>query len=328
MTMAMSSRASASASSARASQDNPPKDDQPADGSVGEEVPPILNLSDIERLELVGEGATALVYRGMLQGQVVAVKKMDCHPSSMTEKGRINLSRELKILHKVQHCNLVSFYGVAVSGSTLNIVMEYCSGGTAFDLLHNQDSVVMSWVQRWKISMDVAQAMHYLHSFAPQIIHRDLKSLNLLFKDAVVNCEDLPEVKVVDFGQSRMAAVQHGEALDMTKLAGTPHWMAPEVFQTNSYDRKVDVYSYGMILYEVICQEIPFEEVQNKQRLGLLVCSGERPDLKAAPPDCPEEFVALMASCWDGVPAARPDFDEIAASLSKIYLPSGDYGAA
>merc|ERR1719293_67767 len=106
--MAMSSPASASASSACASQDGRP---------AGEDVPPILNLSDIERLELVGEGATALVYRGMLRGQVVAVKKMDCHPSSMTEKGRINLSRELKILHKVQHCNLVSFHGVAVSGS-------------------------------------------------------------------------------------------------------------------------------------------------------------------------------------------------------------------
>jgi len=131
----------------------------------------------------------------------------------------------------------------------------------------------------------------------------------------------------VDFGQSRMTAEQNQGAVDMTKHAGTPHWMAPEVFQTNSYDRKADVYSFSMILYEIICQEIPFEDIQSKQRLGLMVCSGGRPDLKAAPPDCPEELLALMASCWDAAPAVRPDFDEIAATLAKIYMPSSEYGA-
>lgn len=284
-----------------------------------EEVPPILNLDHIESLELVGEGATALVYRGMLGGQMVAVKKVECDRLSMTAKGRVNLSRELKILQKVQHDNLVSFYGVATEGSVLNIVMEYCSGGTAFDRIHDQDEIELSWVQRWKISMDVAQAMHYLHSFTPQIIHRDLKSLNLLFKEPVCGCHDLPFVKVVDFGQSRMAEQMQGTI--MTQNAGTPHWMAPEVFRSDSYEKRVDVYSYSMILYELICQEIPFGDIQNKQRLGLLVCQGGRPDLKAAPPDCPEAFLDLMVQCWDQDPVLRPDFIDISDMLAQIHLP-------
>lgn len=296
--------------------------EEPApDNSAGDDVPPILNLSDIENLELVGEGATAQVYRGILDGEVVAVKKMDCHPSSMSQKGRVNLSRELRILHSIQHENLVAFYGVAVSGCTLSIVMEYCAGGAAFDLLHNEDRFSLSWTQRWKIAMDVAKAMSYLHSFTPQIIHRDLKSLNLLFKEAVTSSHEVPFVKVVDFGLSRMAEIQPDSPGVMTKNAGTPHWMAPEVFESNKYDRQVDVYSYSMILYELICTRIPFEEVSNKQRLGLMVCQGHRPNLEAVPEDCPEEFMRIMIKCWDQAPEVRPEFSAVVEMLSALRLP-------
>ncbi|CAK0849273.1 unnamed protein product [Prorocentrum cordatum] len=299
----------------------------------------VLRISSINRFTVVGLGSVASLSSFVADSsgeqagdaaQVLSLVLQVRHESAPWGDGELDsvAGAERQITEVAAHNDPI---GVGISDANRwrrsgsdEADKEYCDGGTAFDLIHNQDIVVMSWVQRWKMAMDVAQAMHYLHSFTPQIIHRDLKSLNLLFKEPVVNCEDLPETKVVDFGQSRM---QHGEALDMTKLAGTPHWMAPEVFQTNSYDRKVDVYSYSMILYEIICSEIPFEEIQSKQRLGLMVCSGGRPDMKAAPPDCPEELLSLMACCWDGEPANRPDFDEIAAMLSKIYLPSGDYGA-
>merc|ERR1719221_392644 len=115
--------------------------------------------------------------------------------------------------------------------------------------------------------------MSYLHGFEPPIVHRDLKSLNLLLANPVETVHDLVRTKVGDFGLSKVAASQ-GPA-SMTKNAGTFHWMAPEVFCSDSYDRKVDVYSFSMILYEVICQNIPFEQVHPK-RLGLHVIKGLR----------------------------------------------------
>jgi serine/threonine-protein kinase TNNI3K len=297
-------------------------DDGKASQPPAEEMPPILDLKAIQRLEVIGEGATAMVYRCIFEGQVVAVKELDCHPSSMTQKGRVNLSRELKILHKVQHDHLVQFLGVAVSGCKLNIVMEYCDGGTIFDLVHNSD-VVLTWPQKLNMSKDVSSAMHYLHSFTPQIIHRDLKSLNLLLHETVVSSESPTFVKVADFGQSRtMGSLQTAAgATVMTKNTGTAQWMAPEVFQTDAYDAKVDVYSFSMILYELICGEIPFEEVQHMQKLGLLVCKGQRPKLAAVPATCPHEFSEIMIRCWDMSPAARPTFDVIHGLLERVPIP-------
>merc|ERR1719223_1913625 len=99
--------------------------------------------------------------------------------------------------------------------------------------------------------------MEYLHNFSPQIIHRDLKSLNLLLRDEVKSNKDRPFVKVSDFGVARMKEEEWGQ---MTVGAGTQHWMAPEVFKGGDYDEKVDIYSFSMVLFEVICREVPFED--------------------------------------------------------------------
>merc|ERR1719198_501572 len=100
------------------------------------------------------------------------------------------------------------------------------------------------------------------------IIHRDLKSLNLLLLKRVERQQDVPVVKVSDFGLSRMQDSAYDfdwKKITMTNAAGTFHWMAPEVFTGTRYDEKVDVYSYAMLLFEVICREMPFEEVDAKE---------------------------------------------------------------
>jgi len=110
------------------------------------------------------------------------------------------------------------------------IITEYCAGGCCFELLHNCDHIDLSWVQQHKMCTDVALAMDYLHKFNPQIIHRDLKSLNLLLAEPIVSSVDIPRVKVSDFGLSRMNDTADEDWGRMTKAAGTCHWMAPEVF--------------------------------------------------------------------------------------------------
>ena len=136
------------------------------------------------------------------------------------------------------------------------VVTEFCSGGCLFELLHNSDLFDLSWPQKGKMLMDVANAMNYLHSpeqGKPTVIHRDLKSLNILLLEPVMTLGDVPHCKVTDFGLSRITSDGSADFGTMTSAVGTCHWMAPEVLQSNHYDQKADVYSFGMIMFEVIC---------------------------------------------------------------------------
>jgi len=277
----------------------------------------LLNPQDIHIIEEIGDGVTSVVFRGTYQGQAVAVKEMNQSPTAMSAKARVNLERELAILQSVNHSNLVTFIGVAEHAGKVQIVTEFCEGGAAFDLLHNTD-LTLSWRQKSKMLNDVTAAMGYLHSFHPPIIHRDLKSLNLLLKAEIMTDKDPIDVKVTDFGLSRMIE-EHGGGTVMTKNAGTCHWMAPEVFTGNRYDAKVDVYSFSMILYEVVCQAIPFGDVPSN-KLGLKVVKGQRPDLQALPPECPIELCNLMMKCWAQESSARPDFATISTDLLNCNL--------
>merc|ERR1712107_107050 len=134
--------------------------------------------------------------------------------------------------------------------------MGFCAGGTIFTLVHQRTVMSLRWSQRLKIALDEAKGMNFLHR--RQVIHRDLKSLNLLLAAHVSGPADTPSVKISDFGLSRALSEQPSQAC-MTSGAGTYHWMAPEVLDGQFYDEKVDVYSYGVLLYELICRRIPFD---------------------------------------------------------------------
>jgi len=274
-----------------------------------------LTSADIELLEEIGDGVTSVVFRGRCRGMVVAVKEMGTEPLLKSQKARLNLERELEILSKVKHPNLVTFVGVAKDTGKVRIVTEYCAGGAAFDLLHNTD-LILSWDQKFKMASDTAEAMQYLHAFNPPIVHRDLKSLNLLLQEDITTVDDPVIIKVADFGLSRMIS-QDTQAL--TKDAGTYHWMAPEVFGSNSYDRKADVYSFSMILYEIICQTLPFGDLPAR-KLGLLVVKGQRPNTEMVPSDCPPVLSQMMLDCWAAEPTERPDFHYLCYHL-RPYLP-------
>merc|ERR1719203_870088 len=129
--------------------------------------------------------------------------------------------------------------------------------------------------------------MVYLHAFRPQIIHRDLKSPNLLLAKKVTGPADPVTVKVSDFGLARMKEKDR-EWQTLTSAAGTAHWMAPEV-PSGKYTEKVDVYSYAMVLFEIICQEVPFEDETAKDAMQKSM-RGLRPDKEAIPPDVPGQL--------------------------------------
>eukprot|EP00746_Dinoflagellata_sp_MGD_P002340 gnl/MRDRNA2_/MRDRNA2_104545_c0_seq1.p1 gnl/MRDRNA2_/MRDRNA2_104545_c0~~gnl/MRDRNA2_/MRDRNA2_104545_c0_seq1.p1 ORF type:complete len:374 (-),score=59.02 gnl/MRDRNA2_/MRDRNA2_104545_c0_seq1:226-1347(-) len=271
----------------------------------------------------LGGGCSAQVFVGEWRGAKVAIKRLKGSKSKqkMKEKQWKEFDREMAVMQRTSHVNLVKLLGFCTQEVPCKIIMELCLGGSCFDLLHNSDHIELTWDQRLKMSSDVASGMNYLHGFDPQIIHRDLKSLNLLLSNVICTSADEPVVKVSDFGLSRMKLLskwtKHKKTPVMTKGAGTPNWMAPECYLGNCYNEKVDVYSYAMVLFEIICREIPFEE-EEPQRVCLLTVQGERPDMEAVPPDCPDLLEKLMVECWAQEPTQRPSFEVITRTLQIV----------
>lgn len=129
--------------------------------------------------------------------------------------------------------------------------------------------MVLSNKQKFKLALDIAKGMHYLHTSDKEgpILHRDLKSLNLLVTEPVSGVNDFVQAKITDFGLSRAISSLGGSEFEstaggsrMTGMAGTFHWMAPEVLQSQEYTHKADVYSYGIVLWEILCREPPFNK--------------------------------------------------------------------
>mmetsp|Transcript_43477 Transcript_43477/g.86392 ORF Transcript_43477/g.86392 Transcript_43477/m.86392 type:complete len:299 (-) Transcript_43477:81-977(-) len=265
---------------------------------------PIIDKSLLKRFEKIGDGRTSEVYRGTYGGVEVAVKEMK-EFASMKPKDRMNLAREIDILRRVAHDHLVGFIGIMESAGKIRVITDFCRGGDLFDLLHNS-GLNLAWTQKTRIGTDVASAMAYLHGYDPPIIHRDLKSLNLILAAPVRKQTDTPYIKVTDFGQARMMDF----CVNMTQNAGTYHWMAPEVFTMSHYDSKVDVYSFAMVLYELLCQAIPFADIK-AEMVGMAVLQGKRPDLAMVPEDCPAYLQQMMTSCWATAPEDRPTFSTI-----------------
>lgn len=284
----------------------------------------LVDTSRLKVEQLVGEGLTANVYKGAYHGEAVAIKHLAKNALPQQEK---YISRELSILTKVTHPNLVRMIGCSLNAAECLIVLELCQGGGLYDLLYSDDEIYLTWNQQLKMCTDVARGMEHLHG--SNIIHRDLKSLNLLLAKPVWASHVVPEVKIADFGSARISRddceqlnQRTASPVDcnsklLTQSIGTLHWMAPEMLSRLPYDERVDVYSYAMVLYEIVGMEVPFED-EAVANIPTLVCQGVRPTLEAIPPDCPSGFTSLLKSCWHSQPSKRPDFTLILAQLLQL----------
>lgn len=269
--------------------------------------------SELQLEELVGSGTTAEVYRGNWHGTDVAVKKLRVAGPMSVEFGR-----ELSVLLRLRHPNLVLFMGAVTQAPPAMIVSEFCAGSTVFNLLHQNKALQLGWPQRLRMAIDIAKGMNFLHR--KKVIHRDLKSLNLLLAGKVRSETDVPQVKISDFGLSRIW--QQKSQACMTSGAGTYHWMAPEVLNGKVYDEKVDVYSYGVCLYEIIARRIPYDGLGLEPvSVAVAVSKGRRPDLGVVPQLCPADLRFTMECCWAHCPTGRPGFDTILETLKLVQCP-------
>ncbi|XP_027353823.1 uncharacterized protein LOC113864388 isoform X2 [Abrus precatorius] len=273
----------------------------------------VIKNEDLEEMRELGSGTFGTVYHGKWRGTDVAIKriKKSCFTGRSSEQERLTVEfwREADILSKLHHPNVVAFYGVVQHGpgGTMATVAEYMVDGSLRRVLLHKDKY-LDRRKRLIIAMDAAFGMEYLHS--KNIVHFDLKCDNLL-----VNLKDplRPICKVGDFGLSKIKR----NTLVTGGVRGTLPWMAPELLNgsSNKVSEKVDVFSFGIVLWEILTGEEPYANMHYGAIIGGIVNNTLRPNI---PSDCDPEWRTLMEQCWAPNPAARPSFTEIASRLRTM----------
>eukprot|EP01094_Clydonella_sp_ATCC50884_P014258 TRINITY_DN2463_c0_g1_i6.p1 TRINITY_DN2463_c0_g1~~TRINITY_DN2463_c0_g1_i6.p1 ORF type:complete len:355 (+),score=71.99 TRINITY_DN2463_c0_g1_i6:1092-2156(+) len=275
----------------------------------------------------IARGGFGIINKARYRGTVVAVKTLIFHGDEEEAVIVEDFRKEVRNLSIIHHPNVVLFIGACFS--PLCIVLEYMSQGSLYDVLRKQREAVSSEplgaderltpVRKMRILIGAAQGMAYLH--ANGMIHRDLKSPNILLDNWVA--------KVADFGSGRSAV----ESATMTVAGvGTIRWTAPEILRREpAYSFAVDVYSWAIIMWEVLTEEMPFDDIQWASAVDLAVRNGARPLLPVAGNDttpAPEgageqakqQLCPLIAQCWADDPRLRPSFPAILSELVRVAL--------
>ncbi|EEC81943.1 hypothetical protein OsI_25817 [Oryza sativa Indica Group] len=283
----------------------------------------IIKNEDLEELRELGSGTFGTVYHGKWRGSDVAIKriKKSCFTGRSSELERLanEFWREAEILSKLHHPNVVAFYGVVKDGpgGTLATVTEFMVNGSLRHVLQRKDKY-LDRRKRLIIAMDAAFGLEYLHS--KNIVHFDLKCDNLL-----VNLKDQsrPICKVGDFGLSKIKR----NTLVSGGVRGTLPWMAPELLNgsSNKVSEKVDVFSFGIVMWEILTGEEPYANMHYGAIIGGIVNNTLRPPVPAS---CDPEWRRLMEQCWAPDPSHRPAFTEIAGRLRAMSVAANQAKAA
>lgn len=269
-------------------------------------------------------GKHSRIYRWIYKHRDVAIKLIsqpqeDGHLAALLEK---QFSSEVSLLFRLQHPNIITFVAACKKPPVFCIITEYLAVGSLRKYLHQQEPYSLPLNLVLKLALDIARGMQYLHSLG--ILHRDLKSENLLLGEDMC-------VKVADFGISCLES-QCGSAKGFTS---TYRWMAPEMIKEKHHTKKVDIYSFGIVLWELLTALTPFDSMTPEQAAFAVCQKNARPPL---PSTCPVAFRHFINRCWSSNPNKRPHFEEIvnilegyAASIEQdpefflSYSPSNDH---
>lgn len=251
----------------------------------------------------LGGGGFAVVYRGEYRRAPVAIK-MIVDPDVTAEQTEAFL-RELSVLASLHHPGIIKLVGAVATPPRQCIVMEL-AGRSLFSVLH-EGTAPLPLGRRLAWAADAAAALAYLHSRKPlAVIHRDVKSLNFLLAPAPTTAGG-SSLRLCDFGLVGSRDID----------AGTPAYMAPELWGARTFSKSVDVFAFGIMLWELVARAVPFAGWRPADiRDGVL--RGERPPLSRLPGDTPSAVTDLIVACWDGAPAKRPDMATVADTLARV----------
>ena len=255
-----------------------------------------IDIADLKFGDLLGRGGYGAVFHGRWKskGLDVALKKVNCTPDASDAQIMMELGR---------HPNISAFYGFAYNYPETIIFTSLAKKGSLYDLLHIRkekptEQQSLTWAKQ------IAYGMAYMHEH--DLVHLDLKSSNILFSDEMV-------AQVCDFGTSRF--------LDQTitmSVAGTPRWMAPEVAQNKPVNKQCDVFSFSLIVWEMMECKMPYHDAPSDVLAAMAIINGERPPISAKWPDY---LSSLTQACWAAASNDRPTFSDIITSLeNKTYF--------
>lgn len=262
---------------------------------------------------LIGQGAFGPVYKAQMStGEIVAVKVL----ASDSKQGEKEFQTEVKLLGRLHHRNLLNLVGYCTDKGKNMLIYAYMSNGNLASHLYNGKVEPLSWDRRVHIALDVARGVEYLHDGAvPPVIHCDIKSSNILLDQSM-------RARVSDFGLSREEMVD-GHA---SNLRGTFGYLDPEYISTRTFTKKSDVYSYGVLLFELIAARNPLQGLMEYVELAAMNAGGGTGWEEIADPrlegnyDIQElnEVAALAYKCVNRVPKKRPSMRSTVQVLTRI----------
>ncbi|KVH92641.1 calcium/calmodulin-regulated receptor-like kinase 2 isoform X2 [Cynara cardunculus var. scolymus] len=259
---------------------------------------------------ILGQGSFGPVYKAtMPTGEVVAVKAL----ASDSKQGEKEFQTEVSLLGRLHHRNLVNLVGYCVDKGQRMLIYEYMSNGSLASFLYNEDEHTLNWEERLQIALDISHGIEYLHDGAvPPVIHRDLKSANILL-------DHLTRAKVADFGLSK-EEVYDGRN---SGLKGTYGYIDPVYISTNKFTMKSDIYSFGIILFELITAIHPHQNLMEYVNLAAMSSDGIDEILdKELVGECDPEEVRSLARiahrCVHKTPRKRPSMGEVSQAIMKL----------
>eukprot|EP01088_Endostelium_zonatum_P006110 TRINITY_DN18219_c0_g1_i1.p1 TRINITY_DN18219_c0_g1~~TRINITY_DN18219_c0_g1_i1.p1 ORF type:complete len:1174 (-),score=270.18 TRINITY_DN18219_c0_g1_i1:46-3567(-) len=270
-----------------------------------------ISMDDIkDKGKTLGTGSFGTVYKAKLNHKEVAVKQL--FAQKMDQKTLDEFKKEVSIMSTLRHPNILLFMGACCEPGSLLIVTEVMPMGSVHDILRDK-SIALTFRRKMLFAKDAALGVNWLHRFEPQFLHLDLKAANLLVDQKWT-------VKVADFGLSVVKPKDHNNPEKKIKHGpiGTPLWMAPEVLMNKEYDEKADVYSFGIVMFEILTGTDPWEDIASLVDLvDAVVSEKRRPPL---PQDIPTTLKNLIHSLWHPDPNSRPSFRDIAPAFDEVIV--------
>ncbi|XP_010210140.1 PREDICTED: RAF proto-oncogene serine/threonine-protein kinase isoform X3 [Tinamus guttatus] len=266
-----------------------------------------IEASEVMLSTRIGSGSFGTVYKGKWHGDVAVkiLKVVDPTPEQFQA-----FRNEVAVLRKTRHVNILLFMGY-MTKDNLAIVTQWCEGSSLYKHLHVQETKFQMF-QLIDIARQTAQGMDYLH--AKNIIHRDMKSNNIFLHEGLT-------VKIGDFGLATVKSRWSGSQ-QVEQPTGSVLWMAPEVIRmqdSNPFSFQSDVYSYGIVLYELMTGELPYSHINNRDQIIFMVGRGyASPDLSKLYKNCPKAMKRLVADCLKKVREERPLFPQILSSIELL----------
>ncbi|CAF3472344.1 unnamed protein product [Rotaria sp. Silwood2] len=250
-----------------------------------------ISSSDLQFHEQIGLGTFGAVYRAtwLTRHHIVAVKQLCVTP--LNDEAKRKFFKEVSLLDRLRSPYIVNFYGACIETDNCILVMEYMSLGSLYNLLH-EDYVKLTWLQRLSIALQAARGINYLHQLQPRVLHRDIKSGNFLLERSYEGYT----VKTCNFGFTQIQTVMC-----------TSPWTAPEIFRLEDYTDKSDIYSLGVIYWELASSQIPYYGYQDRD-IRASVLDGRRLSISE---NNPSSFRQLIQQCWRDNPNERPNSSDL-----------------